>query len=563
MKIGRRNRSGSILVTVLLMLSVLALLVAVVANDSAQTLKSVSQSGRDTQAKYAAYAGLEFALNKLRQDPQFIGEKISDRHGRIVESLDGLERFQYQVQIWNNIPEEGDDIDEMDDLVGPGSVVVTPDTVYLVSSGTNLDRGEEVILSSLGGTARRVRPVFDDAAFARSKLALSGEGSLVDAWDSHGGYDKYVEGSFPGESGGGGGGGGGGGPAPTVQDHEATLGTDSEGGRTLRLLSGARLNGHYRVGPAVDEARAFGSDAGTSSGSTRSGTDTVQHFVTTAQNPDSQVAGVKDESPGASGVSDKKVVVDTKETEVPHFVSPYTDEDCIAPPILDNKRTTQKDKDGKVIKDMDGNPKTNPPAAVTLNPGGYTHIDVPFDQTLELKPGVYFFRDEINVDGGSIIKSGDGPAIIFCGKKAIFKNANVNLDGNTGNVQLCFTDDEKDDDELSRVADDLRDILRGSDGDALSTEAAKNLISPMLSNSDPKLGRTGFSYLEVSGDTKFHGSISGQNLVGQMNGGEIFGSIMGNIINGRNAKIHQDLALKGSNLMNAGGWKLEGVHQIR
>ena len=557
MKIGAKNQRGSILVTVLLMLSVLALLVAVVANDSAQTLKSVSQSGRDTQAKYAAYAGLEFALNKLRQDPQFIGEKIRDRHGKMVETLDGLERFQYQVQIWNNIPEEGDDIDEMDDLVGPGSVVVTPDTVYLVSSGTNLDRGEEVILSSLGGTARRVRPVFDDAAFARSKLALSGEGSLVDAWDSHGGWEKYVAGSFPGETGGGE-------IGSTVQDHEATLGTDSEGGRTLRLLSGAKLNGHYRVGPAVESERAFGVDSGTSSGSTRSGSETVQHFVTTAQSPDTQVAGVKDESPGASsGVTDEKVVVDTKETEVPHFVSPYTDDDCIAPPLLDNKRTKQKDKDGNVIKDAEGKPKTNPPAAVTLNPGGYTHIDVPFDQTLELKPGVYFFRDEINVDGGSIITSGDGPAIIFCGKKAIFKNANVNLDGNTGNVQLCFTDDQKDEEELGSVVSDLRDILRGSDGDALSEEAAKNIVSPLLSTSDPKLGRTGFSYLEVSGDTKFHGSISGQNLVGQMEGGEIFGSIMGNIINGENAKIHQDLALKGSNLMNAGGWKLEGVHQIR
>lgn len=552
------------MITVLLMLSILAMLIAVVANDSSQTLRSVSQSGRDTQAKYAAYAGLEIALNHLRQDSQFVGTEIRARHGRFRGTLDGLEKFQYDVYIWNNIPEDdfSRTLDDIPDLVGPDDVVVRPDTVYMVSSGTNLERGEEVILSSVAGTARRVRPVFDDAAFARSKLSLRGDGGLVDAWNSHGGSNKYVTGSFPGSTGGGSGGGGT--SSPTVEDYQATLGTDSAEGRTLRLLEGAKLNGHYRVGPSVDSDRAFGVDSGSSSGSAlRGGASTVQHFVSTANNPDAQIAGVQDTSVGAPAISETKAVIDSKETEVPHFVAPYTDDDCQTPPILNNKWTTQKDKDGKVVKDWKGDPKRNEPAPVGLNPGGYTHIDVPKDQTLVLSPGVYYFRDELNVNGGKIKTTGGGPSIVFCGKKAIFRDAQVNMEGSTNNLQLCFTDGEKEPTELARAVSSLRNVLRDGSNGVMSDEAAANLLSPLISRSDPSRGRRGFSYLEVSGSSDIMGSLSGRNLVGKMNGGQIYGSIMANIIDGNNAKIHQDLSLKGANLMNAGGWKLEGVHQIR
>lgn len=93
--------------------------------------------------------------------------------------------------------------------------------------------------------------------------------------------------------------------------------------------------------------------------------------------------------------------------------------------------------------------------------------------------------------------------------------------------------------------------------------AFKNSISPLVSTESSEPERQGFSQLEISGSTEYHGSISGRNLVAMMSGGEIFGSIMGNVIQGDNFKLHQDLALKGSNLMAAGGWALEGVHQIR
>ncbi|MCA9779329.1 MAG: pilus assembly PilX N-terminal domain-containing protein, partial [Candidatus Eremiobacteraeota bacterium] len=211
MRLNRPSRKGSILVTLLFMTSILALLVAAVATDSFQSMKTVGQSSRDTQAKYAAYAGLEIVLNELRKDEYYIGEdRISDRHGTISGQMQGLDKLKYEVFVWNNIQErnEGGKVEgEASDIEGPDGILVRPDTVYIVSSGSDTIKGEEVLLTSMAGTARRIRPVFDDAAFARTKLMLTGMDALVDAWDSAE-SGSYVSGDFPGETGGGGGGGG-------------------------------------------------------------------------------------------------------------------------------------------------------------------------------------------------------------------------------------------------------------------------------------------------------------------------------------------------------------------
>lgn len=550
----RASKRGSILVTILLMLSVLALLVATVAKDSGQTLQTVAQSGRDTQAKYAAYAGLEYTMNELRQDDKFIGERIADRHGRVKTGLDGLDDFEFDVLIWNNTQSSEDVKDkEPEDIEGPDGLLVKPDTVYLVSSGRNLQRGEEVLISSVAGTARKVRPVFDDAAYARTKMTIMGEESMIDAWDSIKSGD-YVAGKFPGEMGGGGDPNA---PSPTVEDYKATLGTDSSAGRTLRLVNGARLNGYYRVGPEANPDNAFGLDQGTTSSSGMFSDSETEYAVTTAQALD-QIAG---QEPAVSGqLGDEKVDVDSKDTDVPKFTAPYADEDCAVPPVLNNPSTPVLDDNGKQVYNEKGDPKMNPPAPVKLPHGGYTHITVPPGQTLELEAGVYYFRDELAVDSGSIITRGDGPVVIFCGKKATFHNADVNPDRRTSNLQLCFTDGDKENSaNLNQAMVAVGDVLGGSG--SVSPEILKSIISRQL-GSDPN-DREGFSYLEVTGDSKLRGGISGSSLVANFKNSEIFGSVMGNIVRGENTKIHQDLSLKGSNLMVGGGWILEGVHQLR
>jgi len=296
---------------------------------------------------------------------------------------------------------------------------------------------------------------------------------------------------------------------------------------------------------------AFGEDRGMPSGS-----DSVRYAVTTAEDPDHQIAGVEPPDGSTDDIGSKKVQLDTKTTEVPRFEAPYDEEDVAAAPIVDNEWTDKVDEDGNPITDYEGNVIRQRPAPVSLAPGGYESVSVGKDQTLELTAGVYFFRDDFNVNGGRVTTVGDGPSIVFCGKKATIVDGKINPNGRTSHLQLCFTDDIKDEDTLDDVAAAMQSIFGGQDLE----QDARELIAPKLGGDE---GRAGFSTLELRGDSEVYGSISGKNLVADLKGGEIFGSIMANVVKGNNAKIHQDLALKGSNLMTAGGWKLEGVHQVR
>ena len=546
----------------LFLMSVLALLVATVASDSLQTLKTTTQSGRDSQAKYAAYGGLEIVMNELRKDDQYIGDRsISKRHGGMSGELNQLTKVGYDVLIWNNMQKgsssSGDSsLDEA--LDGPDGVKVRRDTVYLISTGKDQVRGEEVLLASMAGTARRIRPVFEDAAYARSKIAMEGN-VLVDAWDSQGGWVQYVKGEFPtsntsGGSGGGGGGGGGGHghePEPTVKNFEATVGTDSKMGRTMRLLSESKLNGFFRVGPGA-QAEAFSDDRGSSSSSK----DSVSYGIATATAPDTQVAGQKD----VTGER-KYAKVDDKATDMPRFIAPYDADDLSPPPKVDNPSTTRE------VRDEWGNKVTQtvPPAPVKVEPGGYERIDVAGDQTLELSPGVYYFKEGMSVSG-KIQLSGSDPVIIFVGEKAVFSGAEINKDGKTSSLQLCFTDELTEESDLESLVGRIQGMFdsptRPAPAPAGSlAEYVRGIVSPSNDAGD-ETTREGASLLEINGGS-FHGSISGKNLVTLTNGAEVYGGIMANVVSVKGGSIHQDLALKGSNLMNSGGWSLEGVHQIR
>ena len=590
MKRWSEPERGSILVTMLFLISVVALLVGAVATDSMTTLSSVSQSGRDSQSKYGAHAALEHVMNKLRQEETYSGEQnISARHGRHVGHLDTLRQINYEVLIWNNTETTGGP--PRSDMAGPNGVTVAPNTVYMVASATNIVRGEEVVLSSLAGTARRIRPVFEDGAYARTKMFLTGGDALVDAWDSGGGTNGY-EPSYtttttsgpPGNqvttttthSG-------------TVEAHAATLGTDSARGRTARLVGGAKLDGHYRLGPAATEERAFGSDAGTVTssggsigpitGGSSGGSSERVYAITTASNA-SNITGT------SSDPTAEKFVVDDAATEMPRFVAPYRDSDVQGHVDVNNRRRPQTYSDGSPVLDDDGNQVYSPPAPMQLAPGGYESIRVPGGQTLELSPGVYYFRDHLDVPGGTIKTTGTGPVIVFFGKKATFRNASINEssygggggggggNGNNGSgsaeygdsskLQICACDRERDDDELTDAATQLMGNV--DDYGDMTLEAVKNVIAPPVPGQPiipGQVNRKGFSQLQISGNTKLWGSVSGSNLIVNSSGGDIFGAVMANVFTGNNTKLHQDLALKGSNLMNAGGWDLEGVTQIR
>lgn len=557
------------MVTLLMMVTVLALLVATVASDSLQTLMTANQSGRDSQAKYAAYAGMEMVMNDLRKNEKYHGEETIDtRHGRTVGELGVLSDISYDVLVWNNMQDNsssGSSSSEgstttADILDGPGEIKVQPDTVYMVATGRDSVKGQDVVLSRMAGTARRIRPVFEDAAYGRSKIIVEGD-TLIDAWDSQGGWTDYVPGKFPesndsNSQGGGNQGGGENEPTPTVSDFEATIGTDNKSGRTMRLLGDAKINGYFRVGPGISQA--FTTDSGSFSGTSDDGDSMVSYGVATATSPETQIAGQKD----ITG-DDRFAKVDDKKTDMPRFVAPYDADDLSPAPTVNNASSEKEEwRDGQKVKVY------VPPAPVPLAPGGYESVSVPGDQTLELSPGVYYFQKGMNVSG-KVKLTGSDPVIVFVGEKAVFSGAEINPHGKTSQLQLCFTDELKEKTEIDALVERVGkffDTPSSADPESPlpptnSESYVHNILSPVADPEDPE-SREGASLLEINGGT-FRGSISGKNLVTLANGAEVFGGMMANIINFKGGAIHQDLALKGSNLMNAGGWALEGVHQVR
>lgn len=572
----RFKHRGSIMVTLLLMVSVLALLVATVATDSLQTLKTTNQSGRDSQAKYAAYAGMEMVMNELRKNEQYHGDPgktINENHGQKVDGLKELSHVSFDVLIWNNMQERSSSSgsgSEPKAIEGPGDILVQPDTVYMVSTGRDNIKGQDVVLTSMAGTARRVRPVFEDAAFGRSKIMVQGS-TLIDAWDSGGGWTPYVKGEFPDYKA----------PddsnnssennndpnyeKPTVSNFEATLGTDNKLGRTLRLLGDSKLNGFFRIGPGA-AGPAYTSDSGEKSSSSSFGgdsSDTAVFGVSTAKNAELQIAGKK----GSMHPEDRCAKVDDKTTDMPRFVAPYDAGDLSPPPPVANppREEEQWSNGQKVTVQV-------PPAPVKLAPGGYESINVPGDQTLELSPGVYYFKEGMEVSGKIKLTGGD-PVIVFVGEKAVFDGAKINEDGKTSSLQLCFTDELTDEAEVKSVVNRVKGFFDAPSSSTVDDESplpssagglegyVHNLLAPARDPKDPKV-REGMSLLDMTGGS-FHGSISGKNLVTITSGANIFGGMMANVISVQGGSIHQDLALKGSNLMNAGGWSLEGVHQVR
>ncbi len=205
----------------------------------------------------------------------------------------------------------------------------------------------------------------------------------------------------------------------------------------------------------------------------------------------------------------------------------------------------------------------NPPAAVPIDPGGYTDISVPSGQTIELRSGVYYFADDFDIDGGEVVlnTSGTDPVVVFIGKKATIRNAKINENGNTGALQMAFTDEQTDALEIDDIATTLQPKM-GLDGSVTEQiDAIKDMIAPPDDPLVPTGPREGTSILTMT-NTQFFGNISGKNMIADVSGGDMFGAAMSNVILGNNVKFQQDLSLKGSKLMTAGGWEL-GIHQIR
>ncbi|MCA9791739.1 MAG: hypothetical protein KC910_08085 [Candidatus Eremiobacteraeota bacterium] len=481
----------------------LAMMVAVVGMQSNNNLHQQSSASQRKQVVYAAYAGLESAMNELRKDDTFSGDVPGS--GRHAGALYGDPDLVYEVEVTNNLY----GAPGTNKTASDGSTVY-PGTVYLQSSGIAYESGTMVTQGGAVGTARKVRPVFEDGAYARSLLSVAN--TEIDAWDSaaDGDYDN-------GHGGGGGGGGsGGGGSTGNIKDDEATIGGDAKAVESILVGAGTKLDGQIQCAPTTASGPLIGTPS-----------EPAPVMIT----------------PGALIDVTPQAERRTEANEVPRFRAPYHPNDANGKYVDVNNHGH-----GPPPGSPPGTPGS-PPDDYVLDPGAYAEVTVHSNQTLVLKSGVYYFRDKFDMHDSEIkldIHHGD-PVTVFFGKKAVIMNSDVNKWGDAVELQFCFSDEEKD---PVAIAAELPNYYSG---DRLTAEQAKVAVVG---------AKLEYSFADF-GNSDIQACTAGRNLVGKVHGGEYFGAIMAQDFFLSNTKLHQDLSLKGANLLTAGNWALEGVHEVK
>ena len=536
---NERNAQGSIMITVLLVISVMAMMVGVVGLDSLLNLRNVGSNSREKQAKYAAYAGLQSTMNELGKaernyaetDPRHFyngdGTTIGPNTGIHEGTLANRPELSFRVEITNNMM----GTDPNSPLIAATtSQQVFPGTVYMLAHGLNNENGTTVTLGSMVGLARKVRPYFDDGAYARHNLWMSGV--YVDAWDP---YDSNDGGDYDS--------GHGGGPnsppsSGNKKDLEATVGGDGTKSQAIRLTGDSELDGQIEMSPLAGNDGAIpltGGGTTSTSAATRGGP---------AIDP---VVVVPDQT---DILHTDKVVIEDAVSEVPKFRSPYHDDDAVQNVIVNNSTNPPPPPPKNPPKNWSSSPPD-----FALDPNGYASIEVSPGQTLRLRSGNYYFKDLMQIEGANIELDihGGKPVTIFVGKKAVIRNSDVNVGWGDRAVELqfCFCDNEK---NRANILAEMQQMWGTGDEYTAYANQLNGIIDP---NDMP-----GFSFFDFS-NSNIQAATVGRKAVGQVSGGEYFGALMGHDIKLNNMDLHQDLSLAGTDLMAAGNWALEGVHEVK
>lgn len=137
------------LATVILVLSLLVGMAGVVFRDVSVGLQHGAERTLRTQARYAAYAGLQRSLSALYQDPSWSA-------GYDREDLPGTPEVEYSVTVLNNVG-------NLNSIFAPDGTEIPPNGVFLRAKGHV--RGEDIISNAgLASLAVRKKPIFNFAA---------------------------------------------------------------------------------------------------------------------------------------------------------------------------------------------------------------------------------------------------------------------------------------------------------------------------------------------------------------------------------------------------------------
>eukprot|EP01012_Entosiphon_sulcatum_P033538 TRINITY_DN42457_c0_g1_i1.p1 TRINITY_DN42457_c0_g1~~TRINITY_DN42457_c0_g1_i1.p1 ORF type:complete len:529 (+),score=73.18 TRINITY_DN42457_c0_g1_i1:1176-2762(+) len=521
-----RKKKGSVLATVLMLTMFLAIITAVVANNTLQNFRATNWSSGAGSSRYIAYAGIQHAMIKLRDNPAY--------NDSFQGSVPGRDGFIYKVTVKNQRdkipapktapPGTGDSLPFDTSEIPENCAKIESHAIQTQNTAAGkVDR----TISGMVGTAVFKPTSFKNAASARTTVLMSGESKTMafDFWmykdwardnqdtSSSSGYINPNPGASSG----------------TATPDKHTLVKGSADVSTMSMLNigdTSKVEGDlYR--PAPETATGVPAGRGTSpAAAAQAAADAA--LLAQLKDSDPALVAAMGTGPAADPVKGTNY---TGTIKTPSTAGAKK----VAAPPYDKSEATQVRSDfpGTSKKDDFGNTKWEPE---TLEPKAYKSIIVPRDQTLKLRPGRYYFADTFQVDGNIQIDGWNrGDVIIYVGRQMVVGGSgSVNFQGDPAQMQVYFTDEDHNKDPAGN------DILTDGKGNKLA----------------------GFSHLRMSPGAKATVVAQGTNTVATLDEARLLGSVSANAVWMKNkATIEYDTNLADRQMAGASPWRLQGVYE--
>lgn len=527
---NRRPR-GSVLATVLMLTMLLAIITAVVAGNTLQNYRTTNWASGAGTSRYIAYAGIQHAMIKLRNDPTY--------NATFEGKVPGREAFIYRVTVKNQrnlIPPPKTAAPgtpgslPFDTSEVPQNCAKIESRVILAENAASgkVDRS----ISGMFGTAVFKPTSFKNAASARTTVIMGGESKTMafDFWlykdssresQSQTMSSGYIDPS-PGASSAS--------PSPGPDNHSLVKGSaDVATQNMIQITDTSKVEGDL-IEPA---------DVDPDTGATvvRSGTTTSPLAQAQALADAATIASIKETDPELGAAMSANAPAPVKDVNYTGTIKSPTSTASkkVASPPYDKAEATlvRNDFPGVPKKDNMGNKWTEPE---TLEPKAYKSIIVPAGQTLKLRPGRYYFADTFQVDGEIEVDSwNQGDVIVYVGRKMIVGGSGrVNFQGDPAQMQVYFTDE---------------DHKQDASGNDILTDAKGNKVD-------------GFSHLTMAQGAKATIVAQGSNTIATLDGARLLGSIAANAVWLKNkSSIEYDTNLADRQMAGASPWRLQGVYE--
>ena len=517
----------------------LAIITAVVASNTLQNYKTTNWSSGAGTSRYIAYAGIQHAMIKLRNDPTY-NETFEGK-------VPGRDGFVYRVTVKNQRdlvePEPG----KTGDPSLPFNISEVPVNCAKIESrvllAENAEKNKvERSLSGMIGTAVYKPTSFKNAASARSTVVMTGDSKTraYDFWmykdwaresQSTMSYDGYINpdpAAAPDkkdeeEKG----------PDDKKDDHAIVKGSaDVATGVLMQIGDTSKVEGDLIMPALSKTTTATGVRTGfTGSTGSTSTVDLEAASLASIREKLEEIDPALAAAMASVGTDPVKTTNYTGEQKQPTAAASKK----VAAPPYDKSEANQVIGDFPSVKKKD---KWGAEywESQTLEPKAYKAVTVPAGQKLKLRPGRYYFADSLQIDGEIEVDDWNrGDVIIYVGRKMIVNSGGrVNFQGDPAQVQVYFTDE---------------DHKKDAAGNDIVTDSKGNKVA-------------GFSHLTMAPDSKATMVAQGTNLIATIDKARLLGSVAAEAVWLKNgASIEYDTNLADRQMAGASPWRLQGVYE--